>query len=162
MARVPVIDSPCPIAGKRVPGGASEHCSTCDRAVFNLNSMSDLERRAFMGGCSGKVCVAYTVRVPLRRSAFAASLAVAALVALPAAADVAEVSDVGPERVAPAAEPPAGAMSPLPSEEPELPNCDEYDDLVLVGGVLDAGNAEWVDDGAEAAPELPTVEDDGK
>jgi hypothetical protein len=65
MARVPVIDSPCPIVGKQVPRGATEHCTLCDRSVHNLDRMSARERTEFMSTCSGKVCVAYTVRIPV-------------------------------------------------------------------------------------------------
>src|SRR5688572_16144117 len=90
MARVPLIDSPCPIAGKPLPAGATEHCGLCDRSVHNLDLMSGAERREFMSSCSGKVCVAYTVRIPAnglrKRSLTAAALAAATLVSLPAAA----------------------------------------------------------------------------
>src|SRR6185295_18420755 len=115
MARVPVVESPCPIAGKQLPAGASEHCTLCDRSVHNLDRMSERERRVFMGTCSGKVCVAYTVKIPIRHRGglAAATLAAAALVSLPAAADTPE---------SPGAEPPAGAMSPLPGAAPRLPN----------------------------------------
>src|SRR6476619_3907759 len=100
MARVPVVESPCPIAGKGLPVGATEHCTLCDRSVHNLDRMSERERRDFMNSCSGKVCVAYTVRLPIRhRGLAAASLAAAAALALPAAAS--PPSD--------AAEPPVGA-----------------------------------------------------
>ncbi|HET8712209.1 MAG TPA: hypothetical protein VFM23_00835, partial [Gemmatimonadales bacterium] len=69
MAKVPVVESPCPIAGKGLPAGASEHCTLCDRSVYNLDRMSERERRDFMRSCSGKVCVAYTVRIPVRHRA---------------------------------------------------------------------------------------------
>ena len=48
MARVPVVDSPCPIAGRPLPAGATDHCSQCERTVHNLNRMSERERRDFM------------------------------------------------------------------------------------------------------------------
>jgi hypothetical protein len=161
MARFPVIESPCPIAGKRVPSGASEHCSSCDRTVFNLNSLNDAERVAFMRGCSGKVCVAYTVRVPLPRvpqrhgALAAATLAAAAFMALPAAADVAADQARPVAEVVAPAQPPANGAA-------DVPKSDDYGDLELIGGVLDAGKAEWRDDGSESAPEMPVVEDDGK
>ena len=143
MARVPVIESPCPIAGKALPAGATEHCTLCERSVHNLNRMSDRERREFMSSCSGKVCVAYTVTVPVRHRGLAAvSLAAATMVALPAFAD----------------EP---AMSPMPGVA-DLPHCDEYLEEVLVGGVSHGDQAEWTDDGKDAPPELPTIEDDGR
>jgi hypothetical protein len=152
MAKVPVIESPCPIADKGLPAGATEHCTRCERSVHNLDLMSGSERREFMRACSGKVCVAYTVKIPVRRRGLAAaSLAAAALVALPAAAG------------APAeqAEPPAGAMSPVASAPDQYPHCDELYEEIMVGGVAHADQAEWADDGKDAPPELPTMEDDG-
>jgi len=158
MARVPVIESPCPVAGKALPGGASEHCTLCDRSVHNLNLMSDVQRREFMRSCSGKVCVAYSIRIPAgrlpvrHRGLAAATLAAAALASMPLAAQ-----ETQPES-------PVGPMSPLRDAitEADLPNCDEYYDMVLIGGVTHGDQAEWVDDGKEAPPELPTMEDDGR
>ena len=146
MAKVPAVESPCPIRNKGLPAGASEHCTLCDRSVHNLDLMSAGERRAFMSSCSGKVCVAYTVRMPTRRAstAAAAALAITALANLPAAAD----------------EPPTGAMSPVPGNE-QLPNCDELE-WIVVGGVSKGEHAKWVDDGKDAPPELPVIEDDGR
>ncbi len=90
MARVPVVESPCPIAGKGLPAGSTEHCTLCDRSVHNLDRMNEGERRTFMSACSGKVCVAYTVRIPVRhRGLGVAALAAVAIASLPAAADVA-------------------------------------------------------------------------
>jgi hypothetical protein len=147
MARVPVVESPCPIAGKALPAGATEHCSLCDRSVHNLDLMSNAERREFMASCSGKVCVAYTVRIPsigLRRRALpAAALAAAALASLPVAAQ-----EQGVE-----------GMSPIPDPN-GLPACEEYFE-VIVGGVSKGDQAEWADDGKDAPPELPTMVDDG-
>ena len=153
MARVPVVESPCPIAGKGIPAGASEHCTLCDRSVHNLNRMSANERREFMNACSGKVCVAYSVRIPVRHRGLAvATLAAAAFAALPAAADTPAES----------AAPPTGAMSPLPGGAAVLPNCDDYYEDIIVGGVGHGDQAEWVDDGKDAPPDLPTMEDDGR
>jgi len=150
MARVPRIDSPCPLENRPLPAGASDHCSHCDRTVHNLNRMNERERREFMSACSGKVCVAYTVRIPIRhRGLGAAALAAAALAALPAAADT-------PSEVVE----PSDAMSPLPGT-PQFPNCDTYYEIGEIGGVSHADQAEWADDGKDAPPELPTVEDDG-
>ena len=149
MARVPVVESPCPIAGKQLPAGDTEHCSRCERTVHNLDRMTDHERREFMSGCSGKVCVAYTVKIPaggLRRRAFpAAALAVAAIAALPAAAQ----------------ESPVVGMSPV-NDPNGLPNCNDYWDMIVVGGVNKGDEAKWADDGKEAPPELPSIEDDGR
>ena len=151
MAKVPVIDSPCPIVGKGLPAGATEHCKLCDRSVHNLDLMSARQRQDFMRACSGKVCVAYTVRMPVRpRGLVAASLAAAALVSLPAAADTPPAQ----------AEPPTGAMSPATPDQ--YPHCDDYYEDIIVGGVSHGDQAEWADDGKDAPPELPTMEDDGR
>jgi hypothetical protein len=150
MARVPVVESPCPIAGKKLPQGAAEHCTLCDRSVHNLDLMNARERGEFMSSCSGKVCVAYTVRMPMsslrKRGLSTAALAATALVSLPLAA----------------AESPVEGMSPIPSTPDKLPGCDEYEDIVITGGVMHGDQAEWTDDGKDAPPELPVIEDDGR
>jgi hypothetical protein len=149
MARVPVIESPCPIEGKQLPRGATEHCTLCDRSVHNLDRMSSRERTQFMSSCSGKVCVAYTVRVPVstlrKRGLAAAALTAAALVSLPVAAE----------------EPLVEGMSPIANPN-ALPNCDDYEDWIIMGGVQKGDQAEWADDGKDAPPDLPSIEDDGK
>ena len=148
MARVPVVESPCPIAGKALPAGATEHCSLCDRSVHNLDLMSSSERHAFMVSCSGKVCVAYTVRIPAsglrKRGLPTVVLAAAALVSLPLAAQ-----EQGVE-----------GMSPMPDAN-ALPACDDYLEITMIGGVSKGDQAEWADDGKDAPPELPTIADDG-
>jgi hypothetical protein len=157
MSRVPVVDSPCPIANRPLPAGASDHCAQCDRTVHNLDRMSASERRVFMNGCSGKVCVAYTIRipaarVPLRpRGLAVAALATAALASLPAAA----VDDSS-------ADAPSDAMLPMPGTAPQFPNCDSFGEVLVTGGVRKGDQAEWVDDGKDAPPDLPTIEDDGR
>ena len=161
MARVPVVESPCPIAGKGLPAGSTEHCTLCDRSVHNLDLMNERERREFMGACSGKVCVAYTVRIPAARIpvrhrglgvAALAAVAVASIAALPAAADSSSENS----------EAPSDAMSPLPGSAAQYPNCDSYLEEIIVGGVSHGDQAEWADDGKDAPPDLPTMEDDGR
>jgi hypothetical protein len=156
MARVPVVESPCPIAGKQLPQGASEHCTLCDRSVHNLDLLNQRERVEFMRSCTGKVCVAYTVRMPvssLRKHALgAAAVAAAAMVSLPLAAA---------EGVPPQATPVEG-QSPIDAGASQLPHCDDYAELDWIGGVTHGDQAEWTDDGKDAPPELPTVEDDDK
>src|SRR5688500_12167115 len=102
------------------------------------------ERREFMSSCSGKVCVAYTVRVPAgglrKRSLAVAALAAATLVSLPAAAQ----------------ESPVLGLSPV-GDTNGLPACDDFYEVVVTGGVLKGGQAEWIDDGKDAPPELPTI-----
>ena len=119
--------------------------------MHNLNRMSVPERVKFMSSCSGKVCVAYTVRVPvssLRKGGLgAAALAVSALVSLPLAA---------------AEESPVEGMSPIAVGPTHLPGCDEVDEVLVTGGVSHGDQAEWADDGKDAPPDLPVIEDDGR
>lgn len=149
MAKAPVIESPCPIAGKTLPAGATEHCTLCDRSVHNLDRMSSDERMSFMKGCSGKVCVAYTIRIPAsglrKRALAAAALTAAALTTLPVAAQ--EQLVAGQSKM---------------SDANGLPACDEYDEIILTGGVSKGDEASWIDDGKDAPAELPTIEDDGR
>jgi hypothetical protein len=157
MARVPVVESPCPIAGKQLPAGATEHCTLCERPVHNLDRMSERERAEFMSTCSGKVCVAYTVRKPShgRRLATAlAGAAAASMMSLPAAATDDPLVPISGDS-------PAGAMSPVPGAARELPHCEE-EEWIIVGGVSKGDQAEWTDDGHDAPPELPTIEDEGR
>jgi hypothetical protein len=64
MARVPVISSPCPIRWREAPKPGADFCGHCQRRVHNLDLMSTAEREAFLQGCSGEVCVSYTVKRP--------------------------------------------------------------------------------------------------
>jgi hypothetical protein len=150
MARVPVVESPCPIADRPLPRGASDHCGTCEHTVHNLDRLNERERREFMSGCGGKVCVAYTVRIPVvrmrRRALAAAALAAAAVTSLPVAAQ----------------ESPVVGMSPA-GDANGLPNCDDLlNDVVVTGGVSKGDEAHWMDDGKDAPPELPVMDDDGR
>jgi hypothetical protein len=150
MARVPVIESPCPIAARPLPVGASDHCAICDRTVHNLDRMTERERRDFVSSCAGKVCVAYTVRMPSsgfrRRALGTVALAALAATSLPLAAQ----------------DSPVVGMSPVGNMN-GLPNCDElFDDVVVTGGVNKGTEANWAEDGKDAPPELPSIEDDGR
>ena len=149
MAKAPIIESPCPMAGKTLPAGDTEHCTLCDRSVHNLDRLNASERVAFMKSCSGKVCVAYTVRIPAsslrKRALAAAALTAAAITAIPAAAQDPLV--VGQSKM---------------SDPNGLPACDEGLDWVVVGGVSKGDEAQWADDGKDAPAELPTMEDDGR
>ena len=62
MARVPVITSPCPLRWRESPVPGMDFCGHCQRRVHNLDLMSAQQREAFLSGCSGNVCVSYTVR----------------------------------------------------------------------------------------------------
>lgn len=140
MTRVPVITSPCPLRWTSAPQAGKDFCGHCQRRVHNLDGLSDAERVAFLSGCSGKVCVFYTVRRP---KAVATTLGLG----LAAAGVIA-----------------AGAA---PAEEwrTENPIAGEYCDpmiteVVITGGTEAGMKLEWVDEAeaqAPSAPDLPEI-----
>lgn len=136
MARAPVITSPCPLRWSKAPQPGNDFCGQCQRRVHNLDGMSMSEREAFFSGCSGEVCVSYTVRRPLRAAiALGAGLAAAAALSGSASAEA----------------PPAEVM-------PDSPYCDLEE--VLMGGTGVGEQLQWVDETEVALPEkadLPEI-----
>ncbi len=59
---LPRIARPCPLRANERPAPGSE-CTRCARRVHDLDTMSVVERQAFLAGCQASVCVAYTRRV---------------------------------------------------------------------------------------------------
>lgn len=148
MAQVPVITSACPLRFASMPSEGRDFCGQCQRRVHNLDGMSSLQRREFIAGCEGKVCVAYTVRTPRRPSAFHAGLA-AVLIGASGAA----FADNTP--------PTADAQSAQPAFEDVVtgPNCDpnhDHLDSVMVGGI-DSDAVRWVDADELASPDAPEI-----
>jgi hypothetical protein len=141
MSRVPLISSPCPFRWNSAPQPGQDFCGHCQRQVHNLDFMSQSEREAFLSGCSGKICVSYTVRRPVRTSiALGASLAAAA--ALSGS---------------------AGAQAPAPVVMPDSPYCDDSEllEVQVTGGATAAGEKlQWVDEVEVAVPDkadLPEI-----
>jgi hypothetical protein len=64
MARVPVITSPCPLRFREAPKPGADFCGQCQRRVYNLDLMSMTERETFLRGCTGEVCVSYSIKRP--------------------------------------------------------------------------------------------------
>ena len=82
MAIFPKIQSPCPYVDRLDEVMDGDMCRLCNRQVFDLTSMTDGERVAFMKGCSSEVCVSY--RFPVGRAMAAA--VTAAVLATPGVA----------------------------------------------------------------------------
>ncbi|NUO78270.1 MAG: hypothetical protein HOQ32_19950 [Lysobacter sp.] len=154
MAQVPKIDTPCPLGideQRRIDG----HCARCDKQVHKLDAMSDSERRALLAKAEGPLCVSYRAPRPqaLRRGAGFGIAIAATLVSGGAFA-----SD--PPALLPAA---AGEQAspvtpaPLLAAPASAPDCEEDGQTwVLIGGVNDPSDAQWVDD--SELPELPIRE----
>lgn len=135
----PKIQSPCPYQSRLSEVMDGDFCRMCERSVIDLTHMSDGERIAFLAGCSGKVCVSY--RFPVRPALAAAALAAA----LPTAA---AAQDIGP------AVPDAAAIAAVADQLGALDESYE----VIVGGINDPGNVQYVENPADASlPELPVA-----
>lgn len=142
MAIFPKVQSPCPYKANLSAIMDGSMCRMCKREVVDLSGMNDAQRVALIEGCDEEVCVSYTL--PIRQTVAAAMMG-AALTAAPAYAQDAH-----------------GAQEPI---EGEL--ClDELDDrelvMIVVGGIKDKTNVEYIDTAEDLAiPELPvTYEDD--
>lgn len=140
MAQVPKITSPCPLRWAGPPQPGMDFCGHCQRRVHNLDLMSVAERQDFLQGCSGSVCVSYTVR-RAARIPVALGLTLAAVVAgSTSAADV--------------------ASSPPVVTSPDSPYCDlsEHGE-VIVGGTEAGEKLQWVDDTEARLPDKPELPD---
>ena len=140
MARVPRITSPCPFRWQSAPQPGKDFCGQCSRRVHNLDSMTQTERETFLAACTGKVCVAYTIR-PARRNSSSIGVGLAASVLVAGAAFADEIPTNG---------------DPAPGEY-----CDPLrEELIIVGGTNAGKELQWVD-ASEAAivnPELPEID----
>jgi hypothetical protein len=130
MARVPVINSPCPLRWASAPQPGMDFCGQCQRRVHNLDYMSATDRQTFFAACSGEVCVSFTVRRPVR-----ASIALGA--SLVAAAAMAGSANTG---------------APADSVDEE-----ELVEVSITGGTVSGGQVQWVDETEAALPEKPDL-----
>lgn len=135
MSRVPVITSPCPLRWNSAPQPGTDFCGRCERRVHNLDLMAESQRVEFLAGCSGKVCVSYSVP---RASRLTLALGVGI-----AAAALAGTAYAGDE---------------TPVTMPDSPYCN---DMVIVGGTETGEKLQWVDESEAALPDkadLPEIE----
>jgi hypothetical protein len=84
MAVFPKIQNPCPYQGQLSEIMDGDTCRLCNRQVFDLSTLSDIERVGFLKGCADEVCVSY--KFPLRPALAAAMTAAVLAAPLPAAA----------------------------------------------------------------------------
>ena len=138
MARVPVITSPCPLRWAGPPQPGMDFCGHCQRRVHNLDLMSIREREEFLTGCSGNVCVSYTVK-RAARIPVALGLGLAAMAGSTNAADV--------------------ATSPPVITSPDSPYCELGQGEVIVGGTEAGEELQWVDEAEARLPDKPDLPD---
>jgi hypothetical protein len=139
MAFFPKIQSPCPYKADLAAVMDGDFCRMCERRVFDLSHMGSDEKKAFLSGCAGEVCISYR---------FSPAIAAAALAAaMPAAA---AAQDLGP------AVPDAAAIAASTAEIAGL-----QEEWVIVGGIKDLAAVEYVADPSDRdLPDLPIVYDD--
>jgi hypothetical protein len=135
MARVPVINSPCPLRWREAPTPGADFCGQCQRRVHNLDLMSMAEREAFLQGCTGEVCVSYTVK---RRTSLpvAVGFGLAALAVVPltnANGDVGVGLSASYETV--------------------------VDNPYVLGGTQAGDKLQWIDESEAQRPEKPVLPD---
>jgi hypothetical protein len=135
MSRVPVITSACPLRWSSAPKPGQDFCGQCQRQVHNLDLMSASERETFLSGCSGEVCVSYTVRRPVRATIALSTLAAVAALGGAAAAQDQEVI-----------------------VSPDSPYCPTEDLVeVFIGGTQAGEKLQWVDEAELARPDKPDL-----
>lgn len=143
MAMFLKIQSPCPYKSDLSAVMDGDFCRMCKRNVVDLTSWSDEQRVSFLASCETEVCVSY--RLPLRPALAVAAMA-ATVAALPAAAQDAPVAQVAAVEAAPDA-------APVPDEEM----------YIIVGGIKDPKNAQFIEDPADAKmPAMPVVYEDAQ
>jgi predicted Fe-S protein YdhL (DUF1289 family) len=134
MPLFPKVQSPCPYKSQLSAVMDGDFCRMCERKVFDITDWSDGERTAFLAGCQEEVCVSY--RLPFRAAVTALAAAAAAMPGVAAAQDAAvpaamEIAETIPDDV-----------------------------VVIVGGITDPANAEFVQVTDQVAPDLPVVYED--
>ena len=133
MARVPVITSPCPLRWAASPQPGMDFCGRCQRRVHNLDLMSVPEREEFLRGCSGNVCVSYTVK---RAARIPVALGLGLAVAAGSSSNAADVVTT-----------------------PDSPYCDLADYTIEAGGTEAGEKLQWVDDAEAKLPEKSELPD---
>lgn len=144
MARVPHIHSPCPLRMSSAPQPGRDFCGQCQRKVNNLDLMTAGEREVFFSNCGETVCVAYTLRRPMRASiALGASLVAAAVLA-----------------GAPEVLPPAAGDTTMPESTSATAAEEEMELVIVTGGTVVRDELQWVDEADAAMPhkaDLPEI-----
>ncbi|WP_237055799.1 hypothetical protein [Marilutibacter chinensis] len=111
--------------------------------MHSLDGLDEAGRRALLSRQQGPVCIAY--RVPRRTAGLAA-------IALTLVAGTAMAGEQHPALTLPAV--PSAASSPVEPNGEAVQSLElEY---ILVGGVDDPGDVDWVDD--SDLPELPMID----
>jgi hypothetical protein len=143
MARVPLIDSPCPLSQAeqlRIDG----HCGRCHKTVHALDGLDDDQRRALFAAAKGPLCVSY--RTTVRRGP-ALGAAMAAMLSAGAAMAGQDCDEAKP--VFQSVESSPSTPFTVSGEEPG----ERLDSIVVTGGGVRPRDAVWVDEADVQAQE---------
>lgn len=131
MSLFPKIESPCPFRDDLSDIMNGDVCSQCERQVFDLTAMPESDKAAFLGACSGEVCVSY--KLPIGRALAATAMASATLMS-PVLAGAQSTDDL---------------------------YCNSDDMVIIVGGLRKGNEAELVTfEPNETLDDLPVVYED--
>lgn len=140
MAKFPKISSPCPVKANLSAYMDGDQCRMCKRTVYDLSAMTQTEQDVFLAGCKEDICVSY--KLPIA-STVGAAIAAAAMMSSPAVAQDAEPDPV------------------IITEFDGLEE-DELQMMIIVGGIKEAGEREYIDTEKDLElPELPVIYEDG-
>jgi predicted Fe-S protein YdhL (DUF1289 family) len=141
MAFFPKIQSPCPYIADLGAIIDGDFCRMCERQVFDLSHMSSNEKKAFLDGCTGEVCISYRFTPALAAAALAA--------AMPAAAAAQDLGPVVPDAAA------------IAASTAEIAAMGGESIVVSAGGIKDPRNVQYVEDPTDRdAPALPVTYED--
>jgi hypothetical protein len=136
MARVPLIDSPCPLSQAeqlRING----HCGRCHKTVHALDGLDDDQRRALLAAAKGPLCVSW--RTTVRRGP-ALGAAMAAMLSAGAAMAGQDCDEAKPAFQSVESSP--AAPFTVSGEEPG----ERLDRIVITGGGVRLRDAVWLDE----------------
>lgn len=147
MSIFPKIQSPCPYKGDLSDIMDGDTCRLCSKEVVDLTDMTARERRDYVDGAKGEICVSYKV---------AAGSAIAAMAAaMPSAA---AAQDMAEEPAQQSSAQSAQDQQPAPDQETMIYG---QTNVIIVGGMRKPGKAEWVEDKpASDQTALPVEYDD--
>lgn len=155
-ARFSGIDTPCPLSAA-AQNALDGHCAHCDRHVHRLDTLSEPARRALLADVDGPIRV--SCRRPPTRSASRVGTAIAAtLIVASGLAQAGTPASDAPSAPQPGTQADATASPPSVRDAIAAMENDgrapRLDDAVLLGGVSEPGDADWIDDD-DPAPSLP-------
>lgn len=148
MAIFPKVEKHCPLKSAFKSYMDGDTCRMCKRQVHDLSAMEESARVEFLASCETEICVSYSLPKP---RTVAAAVAAAAMMGVPIASQASEPTP-------PATTEKVSSVSPDKAEDGYY---EEDFDWVIVGGIKDVAEAEYIDTEVDLEiPELPVIFED--